>query len=742
MISCDDKRFMKSLVEQLRHTARSAATLGLLTAAACSAELTNDAEPPELAATSAASTPTAALVPNDPYYPLQWHYPAIRLPEAWGVTTGSPYTRIAILDTGRAPHSDLDGKWISGLEYDAYNQDGDASTPGRTSLASHVAGIIAGGSNNGVGGAGVCWNCKILNVPITDRTNYIDDQLLVAARGITWAVDNGAQVIHMSFGTLPSSAVPCSDVKYSTLRYAISQALNRGVVLVAAAGGFGINAANTVPASCPGVISVAATDRNNQRASYSNWGPVTLAAPGGGGVATVPNQEFGAALGGCPDDPDSYFTPDTEGVVSAWSTSGGTPCYRYLSGTAMASAHVAGVVGLMLSRNPSLTPAQVLSHLQRTAAPAPACASCGAGLLDAAAAVAAVAAPPVNDAPPVARFAVQCTGFECSFDASTSTDDRQIVSYQWLLPGTPSGPGWQPVPRPDLQIRTGAFHFFLLPGFGSHSVRLRVVDSAGQSHETSQIVTTFSDGSVPRAGSFTIAQRPENTIVIYPVPSGNFFVGWFTFEPDGRGGGEPVWYNAAVGPVTASRFSQPLFRYTWPVGASGPTETRVGTLSLEFASNNKAWASWVINGVGGGDRYIWSKGGSGRSGVWAPTFQPGWGIVITEDFSFGHHTTFYVNDQPRWVSGSGFSSNPTHSLSYYQGPGLCPSCGGKTSPTTNPDWSPPSMPSTLGRQIASPASTSGTAIVNINAITQFGVARYWPRQPMSSTVPITRLTRP
>ncbi|AGP38734.1 S8 family serine peptidase [Sorangium cellulosum] len=722
---------MERVLARARRSARRAgaglliALSSLPLAAGCSAD------EGELELDAGASA-RALQVPSDPLFSLQWHYPAIRLPEAWELTTGTPNVRIAILDTGRGVHPDLNGKWVPGLEYDAVAQDANASNTG-WAHANHVAGIAGGSTNNAEGGAGVCWGCQLLNV---DVANGDFPDLLNMPRAVRWAVDNGAQVINLSLGE--NLNVPCSDPRYSALRDALAFAASRNVTVVAAAGNLSRDFATTVPAACPGVISVAAADHNNQLASYSNHGAVTLAAPGGGGVFTTPNG-FGAPIG-CPEDYLSRFTSDTVGVVSAWTTSNGTPCYRYLSGTSMAAPHVAGVVGLMLSRNPNLTPAQIRQILQSTAQPMPSCGgNCGAGLLDAAAAVAQAAALPVDDAAPVARFTAQCAGLDCWFDGSGSTDDRGIVAYQWMLPGPVVGPSMTPVSHPGQHLRTGAAASFLLPGYGSHLVRLRVTDAAGQSHELTQTVTPQQAPLDPRPGSYINTQRAGNTLDLHQTANGDWVLGWFTFDTSG----EPVWYNSAVGPVINSRFQQPLMRYTWANNVA--TETQVGTIALDFSTSQAVWVSWVLHGVAGGERYQYLRGGDGRSGLWYAPSQPGWGFSVQESFWYFHATvTFYLPDgEPRWMSGWNWAgSNVSLALEYLRGPGLCPSCGGKDATVVHQDWSHPERPSSMNLQISDGASTAGWGSTDISRFiaspTTNWVVPVWTRSPL----PIGLLTRP
>jgi serine protease len=140
-------------------------------------------------------------------------------------------------------------------------------------------------------------------------------------------------------------------------------------VVVVAAGNWAIDASNVQPANCTGVITVAATNRTGGEAWYTDFGStVEIAAPGGDTEVTL-----------------------TDGVLStlnAGVSSPGADIYEFYQGTSMATPHVTGIVALMLSRNPTLSPDQVLTILQQTARPFPAvCSGCGAGIANAAAAV-------------------------------------------------------------------------------------------------------------------------------------------------------------------------------------------------------------------------------------------------------------------------------------------------------------------------------------------------------------------
>jgi serine protease len=333
--------------------------------------------------------------PNDLLYGKQWHYPMIGLPQAWDITRGNAAIRIAILDTGRTYHPELAAKWLPN-EYNADRPGYNATDRSTFSHGTHVAGIAAAASNNTTGITGVCQDCALLNVKVTDANNRIP--LAHVISGIDWAIGNGADIINMSF----EFGEPCTQLRMPALRDAIAGATAGNIVVIAAAGNAKSLVDNTSPASCPGAISVAATDRDARRlSSYSNGGAaVGITAPGGGGdlVQSGASTIYGATTGypSCPYADGQVFQPNNYGALSAWSVldEGAVPqithCYRYLSGTSMSAPHVSGTVGLMLSVNSRLTPAQIKSILQLTAKPLPLCGSnCGPGLLDAHAAVVA-----------------------------------------------------------------------------------------------------------------------------------------------------------------------------------------------------------------------------------------------------------------------------------------------------------------------------------------------------------------
>ena len=339
------------------------------------------------------------FTPNDTSYNLQWHYyeatAGLNAPPAWDKSTGSGIT-VAVIDTGYRPHADLAANIVGGYDFigdtfvanDGNGRDSDAKDPGDWVAANecgyahaaqnsswhgtHVAGTIAAVTNNASGVAGVAFNAKVVPARVLGKcggyTSDIADAITWASGGSVSGVPanaNPARVINMSLGGSGS----CD----STTQSAINGARSRGTVVVVAAGNSNANASNFTPANCSGVVTVAAVGRTGSKAYYSNYGSVVdVAAPGG-------DMSGGQANG-------VYST------LNAGTTTPGADSYAYYQGTSMATPHVVGVVALMLAKNSALTPDQVESMLKSTARAFPGnCNQCGAGIVNASAAVDAAA---------------------------------------------------------------------------------------------------------------------------------------------------------------------------------------------------------------------------------------------------------------------------------------------------------------------------------------------------------------
>lgn len=435
-----------------------------------------------------------AQVPNDPYYagapagatPAagQWY---LRAPDstfvaaidavgAWGVTTGSPSVVVAVLDTGVRPHVDLAGKLLQGYDFidfhtdepayytanDNNGVDSDPSDPGdavpddsvcvgdRTSSwhGTQTAGIVGAAGDNGIGIVGAGRDVMVLPVRVLGRCGGYDDDIQA---GMLWAAGlhasipnpNPAKVVNMSLG----GEGACT----SNYPQIVSRLISAGVTVVASAGNEG--KAVGLPANCPGVIAVSGVRHTGTKVGYSNLGPeAVIAAPAGNCVNDIePPQTLPCLYPITTTSNAGNTVPAGDTYTSSWGD--------YSLGTSFAAPQVAGVIGLMLSVNPTLTPARIRSVLKATARPFPvsdtvaACRppsaavqpecyctthTCGAGLLDARRAVTAVAAGgllPPTLAPSASRESPSA-GQTVTLTANASADGgRSIASYAWTVTG-------------------------------------------------------------------------------------------------------------------------------------------------------------------------------------------------------------------------------------------------------------------------------------------------------------------
>mgnify|MGYP003557810256 FL=1 len=216
---------------------------------------------------------TGRNVSSDPYSESQWALRTLEAGPSWSLADGSGQT-VAVIDTGVSREPDLAKNLLVGWDVIRGRSDGRDDQNGH---GTHVAGVIAAASNNGIGGAGLAPRAKVLPVRALDAAGkgYWSD----VANGIVYAVNQGAGVINLSIG---------GDTDDPSLRAAVNYALASGRVVVAAVGNEGTGAL-TYPAAYPGVIGVAATDRSDRVADFSNSGSaVDLAAPGVAIMSTVP----------------------------------------------------------------------------------------------------------------------------------------------------------------------------------------------------------------------------------------------------------------------------------------------------------------------------------------------------------------------------------------------------------------------------------------------------------------------
>lgn len=393
-----------------------------------------------------------AVSVTDPAYGSSWALPKIQAPAAWDSANGSGVT-IAILDTGiDSAHPDLAPNLVPGWNvYDNTSNTADVHGHG-----TWVAGVAAMAANNGKGSAGVAWGSKIMPVRIADANGYA--YWSTVAQGIYWAADHGARVVNVSYNGVSGSATVQSAAQY--LR-------NKGGVVVVAAGNSG---GQESIAANDSLLTVAATDQNDARASFSSYGSyVDLAAPG----------------------------------VSIYTTTVGGG-YSGASGTSFASPVVAAAAALLLSANSTLTPADVDRILKTTAldlGTAGADPYFGSGRVDAARAVAAARAtvavdtqaPTVSIASPVGGSVSGIVPVDITY-----ADNVGVVRADFYVNGqlvasdslAPFAFAWDTAGKAD----------------GSYSLSVQAFDAAGnRGISPSVVVTLGNDTSAPTIGSFNLS---------------------------------------------------------------------------------------------------------------------------------------------------------------------------------------------------------------------------------------------
>lgn len=332
-----------------------------------------------------------AAASNDPYFGSAWHLAKVGAATAWDVSTGAGVT-IAVLDTGvDASHPDLSARMVPGWNF----YDNNANTSDVHGHGTGVAGAAAATLNNGTGVASIAGSARIMPVRIADANAWATWSRV--AQGLTWAADQGVRVANISYNGVAAS---------SSVRSAAQYMQGKGGVVVVAAGN---NSKDEGISPTTTMIPVSATDSADLLTSFSSWGDfVAMSAPG----------------------------------IGIWTTVRGGS-YQTWNGTSLASPVVAGVVALMMARNPSLSGAQVEQALFASSVDlgnAGRDPVYGHGRVNAAAAVAAVddlvsnvdtRAPSAAIVNPVANLTV--SGL-VTVDA-TATDDKGVARVDLLVNG-------------------------------------------------------------------------------------------------------------------------------------------------------------------------------------------------------------------------------------------------------------------------------------------------------------------
>jgi serine protease len=348
-----------------------------------------------------------SMIPNDTNASDQWNlqssaiFPgSAHLGPAWDITVGSSDTVVAVVDTGVRPHLDFSSRLLPGYDFvsdptrsnDGDGRDNNAYDPGGWSNAgdcgtgspaknsswhgTHVTGIIAATGNNSSGIAGISWLTRILPIRVLGKcggnmSDIIDGMMWAAGIAVPGVPTNPypAQIINMSLGGFNPGG--CTATIYPE---AINQIKAKGALIIVAAGNSDSEAANFVPASCAGVMTVGAVGPYGDRASYSNYSfeyKVDISAPGG--------------------DMASYGT--WAGILSTVNSGTTVPeysTYKYHDGTSMAAPHVSGVASLALALDPQIAPELLAYSIIYGSRAFPAdsqCTTywplCGAGVVDA-----------------------------------------------------------------------------------------------------------------------------------------------------------------------------------------------------------------------------------------------------------------------------------------------------------------------------------------------------------------------
>ncbi|HEU0132377.1 MAG TPA: S8 family serine peptidase [Mycobacteriales bacterium] len=271
---------------------------------------------------------TASRQPNDPYLPYQWGLYKVGAMKAWDreIGTGHPVV-VAVLDTGvDLRHPDLIGHVSAGKNV----VDNTDDPTDDNSHGTHVAGIVAAGTHNRTGVAGMSWGAQVLAVKVLAADGAGSDCDI--ALGMLSAADAGAHVLNLSLG---AEGAPCGFVMQQAVDYALGKG---GLPVVSAGNGAKKGNKTNTPANCDGVLAVGATDSADRAAVFSTHQPyVGVSAPGVNVLST-------------------YYDPRT-----------GKRSYASLSGTSMAAPFVSGLAALLLSKHPDWTPAQVKDRIMRTA---------------------------------------------------------------------------------------------------------------------------------------------------------------------------------------------------------------------------------------------------------------------------------------------------------------------------------------------------------------------------------------
>jgi len=599
----------------------------------------------------------AAGVSINDTFAQQQHYLAntstgISAYDAWTITHGSPNIVVAVIDTGYRPHAGMLGRFLPGYDMisdpqtanDGDGRDTDASDPGDWVTAAEadgdcpahnsswhgtsVAGIIGANTNDDAWTAGIDWNAKILPVRVLGKCGGFNSDVVDA---IAWAAGlavpgappnlTPAQVINLSLGSSNSCEQPFTEVAAAAYAAGVTRAI------VAAAGNDAHDVSNNSPAGCPGYYAVASTtDVGGSLASFSNFGAgITLSAPGGAAKLRTAADTM-VVLGN-----SGTTVPLADIVVNE-------------GGTSFSAPMVSATVSLMLSVAPYLTADQVHDLIVSTVKPFPAFSDCttdrcGAGILDAGAAVRAAAAVP----PPPA--AVNYQGLWWASPAGSESGwginfahQGDIIFATWFTYDTTGKAWWLSMTA----IRTGLNSYAgdLLTTHGP-AFSATPFDPNAVTHATvGRGTLTFADANTAQfsytvngvaqvktltreifgtapvcafGGQPSLAVATNYQDLWWAAPAGvesgwginlteqsnEIFGTWFTYDVDGT----PLWLSVLATNTGPGVYSGPLMRTRGPAFSAVPfdpakvTATPAGTATFTFSDGAHATFAYTVNGV-------------------------------------------------------------------------------------------------------------------------------------------------
>jgi len=432
-------------------------------------------------------------IPNDPLFSQQWALQMIKAPAAWDTEKGADGIRIAFIDDNfQSRHPDLTGRF-DGLSRNFATEDQGGNTnidpegPG-FSHGTSTMGVAAANTNNGEGIAGLCWEgVKIVAIKVaeTPAIGLRFDRIL---RAYQYVIDNASQihVLNMSYGTFYPSPQE---------RDMMERIYQSGVIPVAAAGNYG-SSEPSYPASFPNVVKVSAVGRDGRLASYSAYGGVTIAAPGG--------------------DQESRLE---DGVLTTVSTSAR---YEYVQGTSYAAPYVSAALALVLSagtrRHTAVDPVppaldvlmETADHRGRTV-PDP---EFGAGIIDMEAAIRGLGGASIAFVSPAQGTTFDTRRVQVKLQIrrvqNNSLDQIEIRVNGNTIPQDQ----WKPGAVVDAGRKTVFIEFVAtFPREGRHTVEVRAVGQDGLTASASLLVIVKAhvqfEGLTMFAVPYRVNQAPE-----------------------------------------------------------------------------------------------------------------------------------------------------------------------------------------------------------------------------------------